>query len=87
MPSKKKAIEEARDGLKPGDVFYYADEFNVSWLQTLRAMWSRRGQQVMILPSHQLAVVRLGHYKGSQAAGGATRRAVGLLVEAVQPMQ
>jgi len=43
------------------------------------------GQQVMIIPSHQLAVVRLGHYKGVQAAGRATRRAVGMLVEAVQP--
>ena len=34
--------------MKPGDVFYYADEFNVSWLPTLRAMWSPVGQQVMI---------------------------------------
>jgi putative transposase len=34
--------------LKPGDAFYYADEFNVSWLPTLRAMWSPKGQQVMI---------------------------------------
>jgi putative transposase len=34
--------------LKEGDVFYYADEFNVSWLPTLRAMWSPKGQQVMI---------------------------------------
>ncbi len=41
------------------------------------------GQQVMIIPSHQLAVVRLGHYKGVQAAGRATRKAVGLLTEAV----
>lgn len=29
-------------------MFYYADEFNVSWLPTLRAMWSPKGQQVMI---------------------------------------
>jgi transposase len=29
-------------------VFYYADEFNISWLPTLRAMWSPIGQQVMI---------------------------------------
>jgi transposase len=29
-------------------VFYYADEFNVSWLPTLRALWSSIGQQVMI---------------------------------------
>ncbi|MEQ1908611.1 MAG: serine hydrolase [Vicinamibacterales bacterium] len=45
------------------------------------------GQQVLIIPSHQLAVVRLGHYKGVQAAGRATRKAVGLLVEAVTPVQ
>jgi DDE superfamily endonuclease len=29
-------------------VFYYADEFNLSWLPTLRALGSPRGQQVMI---------------------------------------
>jgi putative transposase len=29
-------------------VLYYADEFNISWLPTLRALWSPRGQQVMI---------------------------------------
>jgi putative transposase len=29
-------------------VFYYADEFHLSWLPTLRAMWSPKGQQVMI---------------------------------------
>jgi transposase len=29
-------------------VFYYADEFNLSWLPTLRALWSPLGQQVMI---------------------------------------
>jgi putative transposase len=34
--------------LKKGDVFYYADEFNLSWFPTLRAMLSPVGQQVMI---------------------------------------
>ncbi len=34
--------------MKPGDHFYYADEFNLSWMPTLRAMWSPKGQQVMI---------------------------------------
>jgi putative transposase len=29
-------------------VFYYADEFNLSWMPTLRAMLSPKGQQVMI---------------------------------------
>src|SRR5512135_465350 len=45
---KKKTVEEARDGLKEGEVFYYADEFNLSWFPTLRAMLSPKGQQVMI---------------------------------------
>jgi hypothetical protein len=40
----KKTIEEARDGLKAGDAFYYADEFNASWLPTLCAIWSPIGQ-------------------------------------------
>jgi transposase len=34
--------------LKKGDVFYYADEFNLSWMPTLHAMYSPVGQQVMI---------------------------------------
>src|SRR6266851_2487885 len=48
LSGKKKTIEEARGGLKAGEVFYYADEFNLSWFPTLRAMWSPKGQQVMI---------------------------------------
>ena len=39
--------------MKANEVFYYADEFNLSWLPSLRAMWSPLGQQVMIgTPSH-----------------------------------
>lgn len=34
--------------MKPADHFYDADEFNVSWFPTLPAMWSPKGQQVMI---------------------------------------
>lgn len=34
--------------MKPDEHFYYADEFNLSWMPTLRAMWSPKGQQVMI---------------------------------------
>ncbi len=45
--------------MKAGDVFYYADEFNVSWLPTLRALWSPLGQQVMI-PTPRQATKRYG---------------------------
>ena len=34
--------------MKSKDIFYYVDEFNVSWFPTLRAMWSPKGQQIMI---------------------------------------
>lgn len=34
-------------------MFYYADEFNVSWLPTLRALWSPVGQQVMVTTPRQ----------------------------------
>jgi transposase len=34
-------------------VCYDADEFTVSWLPTLRALWSPRGQQVMLPPPGQ----------------------------------
>lgn len=33
--------------MKPSEVFYYADEFDITWHPTLRALWSPRGQQVM----------------------------------------
>ncbi len=29
-------------------MFYYADEFNISWHPTLRALWSPKGCQVMV---------------------------------------
>jgi hypothetical protein len=41
----KKAIETARDRLNPVDVFYYADEFDISWHPTLRAMWGPKGSK------------------------------------------
>ncbi|MEZ4669253.1 MAG: IS630 family transposase [Anaerolineae bacterium] len=34
-------------------MFYYADEFNLAWLPTLRTMWSPKGQQIMIPTPHQ----------------------------------
>ena len=40
-------------------------------------------QRVFIVPSHQMAVVRLGHYKGAVAGDAALKRAMGLLMEAV----
>jgi CubicO group peptidase (beta-lactamase class C family) len=41
------------------------------------------GQTTLIVPSHDLVVVRLGHFKGAQAGGQALRRALELLMDAV----
>jgi DDE superfamily endonuclease len=49
-------------------VFYYADEFNVSWFPTLRAMWSPKGQQVMIRtpgqPTKHYGIGALNYHTG-----------------------
>ena len=41
------------------------------------------GQTTLIVPSHDLVVARLGHYKGESASDPAVRRALTLLMEAV----
>jgi CubicO group peptidase (beta-lactamase class C family) len=43
------------------------------------------GQTTLIIPSHNLVVVRLGHYKGSQAGAASFRKALAILMEAVPP--
>jgi hypothetical protein len=49
-------------------VFYYADEFNLSWFPTLRAMWSPKGQQVMIptpaQPTKHYGIGAVNYYTG-----------------------
>jgi CubicO group peptidase (beta-lactamase class C family) len=45
------------------------------------------GQIVLMVPSHQLAIVRIGHYKGERAGGRALRAAVARLLEAVPAAQ
>ena len=41
------------------------------------------GQTTLIIPSHDLVVVRQGHYRGARDGGRALRRALSLLMEAV----
>jgi CubicO group peptidase (beta-lactamase class C family) len=43
------------------------------------------GQTTLIIPSHDLVVVRQGHYSGAGAGGRALRNALALLMEAVPP--
>ena len=41
------------------------------------------GQTTLIIPSHDLVVVRLGHFKGNTAGSSGFNKALTLLMEAV----
>jgi len=45
------------------------------------------GQKTMVIPSHDLVVVRLGHYKGASEANKSFKKALALLIQAVPPKQ
>jgi CubicO group peptidase (beta-lactamase class C family) len=45
------------------------------------------GQKTMIIPSHDLVVVRLGHFKGAVEGAKSFKKTLALLMEAVPPSQ
>jgi transposase len=53
-------MADTREQLNAGEVCYSADACKVSWRPTLRALWSPRGQQVMIPPGQPYKRYGLG---------------------------
>ena len=45
------------------------------------------GQTTLMIPSHDLVVVRLGHYRGEAAGAASFNKALALLMEAVPKAQ
>jgi hypothetical protein len=41
------------------------------------------GQNVLMIPSHDLAVVRLGHFKGAGSSRAALNKALAILMEVI----
>ncbi len=71
-------------------MFYYADEFNLSWFPTLRAMWSPVGQQVMIptpgQPDKYYGIGAVNYYTGESVVlfqRHKRRKEIALLLEAL----
>jgi transposase len=72
-------------------VFYYADEFNLSWLPTLHAMWSPKGQQIMIptprQPDKYYGIGAVNYHTGEtiiQFQRHKRRKEIALLLEALR---
>ena len=55
--------------------------------ETAYSMRGAGGQSTIIIPSHDLVVVRLGHYKGAGPGGQGLRSALTLLMEAIPARQ
>jgi putative transposase len=76
--------------LKAGDVFSYADEFNVSWLPTLRALWSPKGQQVMIStpaqPTRHYGIGAVDYHTGETVVLGRRRKRRREIAELLQAL-
>jgi putative transposase len=71
-------------------VFYYADEFNLSWLPTLRAMWSPKGQQVQIptpgQPSRYYGIGAVDYHRGTTVVLFRRRKRRGEIAELGQAL-
>lgn len=66
-----------------GGLFWINGDSTFPGPRSLYYMAGVGGQNVLIIPTHDLAIVRLGHYKGAGPGGRALRKAVALLMEAV----
>ena len=70
MRGQQATVERAREQVTAGEVFCYAEEFNISWHPTIRALRSPRGQQVMI-PTPKQPTRRYGFGAANRHTGEA----------------
>ena len=70
-----------------GGFFWINGESSFPAPQEAYYMSGAGGQTTLIIPSHDLVVVRLGHFKGVAPGGRALRKAVGILMEAIPAVQ
>jgi CubicO group peptidase (beta-lactamase class C family) len=70
-----------------GGFFWVNGDGRVPLPKEAYSMQGAGGQSATIIPTHDLVVVRLGHYKGAGPGGKALNRAFSLLLEAVPAKQ
>jgi CubicO group peptidase (beta-lactamase class C family) len=69
-----------------GGFFWINGEHAFPVPQNAYYMAGAGGQTVLIVPSHGLVVVRIGHYKGERPGTEAFRKSLAMLMEAVPPV-
>jgi hypothetical protein len=83
----KKRRSSTRAHLPAGDAFSYADEFNLSWLPTLRALWSPKGQQVLFptpgQPDRYYGIGAVNYHTGETVVHFERRKEIAALLEAL----
>lgn len=74
--------------LQYGGAFFWVNgQGNQGLPESAYSMRGAGGQSTTIIPTHDLVVVRLGKYTGSGPGGQALNQALGLLMEAVPPIE
>ena len=74
-----------RNGRNYGGQWWLVPDSRTDLPQDAYSTAGARGQFTIVVPSHDLVVVRMGHFKGATPGGASFRKSLALLMEAIPP--